>query len=217
MLTAAAHDESSKRNPSLYPFLCLELSTGMRSGEAKSLQWMNLDLDSSVLIVGRSKTNAGKGRQIPFNSDLREALEAHRRWYVRKIGEPKAEWCVFPGRQGKGTNPRPLDPTRPVGDITSAWDTLRERCGVRCRLHDLRHTAATKMAEAGVPESTMLALMGHMSRAMLEGYSHIRMKAKREAVKSLELPALGPRLVAASTAKGLQSKRKVKPPKAVTA
>jgi hypothetical protein len=41
------------------------------------------------------------------------------------------------------------------------------------------------MAEAGVPESTMLALMGHMSRAMLERYSHIRMAAKREAVKAL--------------------------------
>ena len=48
-----------------------------------------------------------------------------------------------------------------------------------------RHTAVTKMAEAGFPESTMLAIMGHMSRAMLERYSHIRMKAKREAVESL--------------------------------
>jgi hypothetical protein len=41
------------------------------------------------------------------------------------------------------------------------------------------------MAEAGIPESTMLALMGHMSRAMLERYSHIRMAAKRIAVESL--------------------------------
>ncbi|MBL8220612.1 MAG: hypothetical protein JNL62_15365 [Bryobacterales bacterium] len=41
------------------------------------------------------------------------------------------------------------------------------------------------MAEAGVPESTMLAILGHMSRAMLERYSHIRMKAKREAVESM--------------------------------
>jgi hypothetical protein len=43
------------------------------------------------------------------------------------------------------------------------------------------------MAEAGVPESTMLALAGHMSRAMLERYSHIRMAAKREAVAALRL------------------------------
>jgi len=43
------------------------------------------------------------------------------------------------------------------------------------------------MAEAGIPESTMLALMGHMSRAMLERYSHIRMAAKREAVEALTI------------------------------
>ncbi len=69
---------------------------------------------------------------------------------------------------------------RTVVDVVDA-------AGVQCRLHDLRHTAATKMAEAGVPESTMLALMGHMSRAMLERYSHIRMAAKRTAMESLTL------------------------------
>ena len=55
------------------------------------------------------------------------------------------------------------------------WQVLRRSCH------------ATKMAEAGVPESTMLALMGRMSRAMLERYSHIRMAAKREAVEALSV------------------------------
>ena len=44
--------------------------------------------------------------------------------------------------------------------------------------------------EPGCPilwESTMLAIMGHMSRAMLERYSHIRTAAKREAVEALRL------------------------------
>lgn len=82
---------------------------------------------------------------------------------------------------------------------------------------DLRHTAATKMAEAGVPESTMLAIMGHVSRAMLEKYSHIRMAAKREAVKSMQLPALGPRLALKSMSKERQSKPISAPQTAVTA
>jgi hypothetical protein len=43
------------------------------------------------------------------------------------------------------------------------------------------------MAEAGTPESTMLSLMGHISRQMMEHYSHIRMAAKREAVESLSI------------------------------
>ncbi len=48
-------------------------------------------------------------------------------------------------------------------------------------------------SEAGVPESTMLALMGHMSRAMLERYSHIRMNAKRIAVEALSMTAKIPK------------------------
>ena len=49
---------------------------------------------------------------------------------------------------------------------------------------------------------------------MPERYSHIRMAAKREAVKSLELPKLAPRLMPMS--KERQSKVKAKPPKAAT-
>jgi hypothetical protein len=43
------------------------------------------------------------------------------------------------------------------------------------------------LAEKGVSESTMLALMGHMSRSMLERYSHIRIAAKRDAVAGIRL------------------------------
>lgn len=38
-----------------------------------------------------------------------------------------------------------------------------------------------------MPESTMLALLGHMSRQMLERYSHIRMMAKRDAMEGIML------------------------------
>ena len=43
------------------------------------------------------------------------------------------------------------------------------------------------LAENGASESTMLALMGHMSRAMLERYSHIRMAAKIAAIANVTL------------------------------
>jgi hypothetical protein len=42
------------------------------------------------------------------------------------------------------------------------------------------------LAEAGVPESTMLDMMGHVSAAMLRRYSHIRAKARRDAIAALE-------------------------------
>jgi integrase len=134
------------------------------------------------VTVGKAKTSSGTGRQIPMNPQLFEVFSAHAEWFTRRFGDTRPAYYLFPF--GK---PTPNDPTRPITDMTSAWEALRKRAGVQCRLHDLRHTAATKMAEAGVPESTTLALMGHMSRAMMERYSHIRMAAKREAVEALTI------------------------------
>jgi hypothetical protein len=46
--------------------------------------------------------------------------------------------------------------------MKTAWNSIRKEAGVSCRLHDLRHTALTKMAEAGVPESTTGAGRPHV-------------------------------------------------------
>src|SRR5690242_7363597 len=81
----------------------------------------------------------------------------------------------------------PSDPTRPTTSFKTAWGNLRTEANVQCRIHDLRHTALTKLAESGASDSTIMALAGHLSRSMLERYSHIRMTAKREAVEALSL------------------------------
>jgi hypothetical protein len=60
------------------------------------------------------------------------------------------------------------------------------------RFHDLRHTAITTLAEGQNSDSTVMALAGHVSRQMMEHYSHIRMDAKRRAVEGLSLSKLLP-------------------------
>jgi Phage integrase family len=55
------------------------------------------------------------------------------------------------------------------------------------RPHDLRHHAITKLAESSeASEQTIMSIAGHVSREMLEHYSHIRQEAKRRAVESLD-------------------------------
>src|SRR5579862_131178 len=180
----------NKRWKMLATFLRVGLLTGMRSGEITGLTWGQVDFENRVITVGRAKTSSGTGRRIPMNKELFAAIKSHAEWFTGKFGETKAEYFLFPF--GK---PAPTDPTRPTTTLKTAWASLRGKAVVDCRLHDLRHTAATKMAEAGVPESTMLAIMGHMSRAMLERYSHIRMAAKREAVEALSIkPKKGKKL-----------------------
>ena len=69
----------------------------------------------------------------------------------------------------------------------SGWRTLTKNAGLKgLRFHDLRHHSITKLAEAGVPEQTLMAIAGHVSRSMLEHYSHVRLLAKRAAVDALD-------------------------------
>ena len=56
---------------------------------------------------------------------------------------------------------------------------------VACRFHDLRHTFISRLAESQCSDSTVMALAGHVSRKMMERYSHIRNEAKRQAVENL--------------------------------
>jgi integrase len=50
----------------------------------------------------------------------------------------------------------------------------------------LRHTAITELAERGVPDSVLKSIAGHITQRMLDHYSHIRMKAKRQALDGLD-------------------------------
>jgi len=170
------------RSPNVRTMVRVSLLTGLRAGELSGLIWNRVDFARRIVTVGDSKTEAGRGRQIPMNDDLFEVLCGHAKWFTHRFGATKPEYFVFPYG-----SPLPCDPTRPSVELKTAWDSIRRTADVGCRWHDLRHTVCTKMAEAGVPESTMMAIMGHMSRAMLERYSHIRMAAKRDAVESLRL------------------------------
>jgi integrase len=177
--------DAAVRNRSrfIHPFMRIALLTAMRSSEIRTLRWTQIDLNTRTITVGTAKTAAGRGRIIPLNEALYQTLAQYADWYTGQMGERKPQWYLFPF----SNRTRPTDPTRPATTIKTAWESVRRAANVRCRFHDLRHTTLTKMAEAGVPESTMLALAGHMSRAMLERYSHIRMKAKRTAMDSLTL------------------------------
>jgi integrase len=156
LLHAISTQVSPNRSRLLGTFVRIALLTGMRSGEITTLTWGQIDFERRVVTVGKAKTSSGTGRQIPMNAELFGVLSLHAQWFTNRFGEASPELNLFPF--GK---PTPSDPTRCITNITSAWDALRKRAKVNCRLHDLRHTAAIKMAEAGVPESTMLALVGH--------------------------------------------------------
>ncbi len=169
------------RSKNIYPALVLDLNCGLRDKELRELRWQQVDLvHKRQLTVGKSKTDAGTGRVIPLNDTVRTALETHAAWYIRRFGECKPEWYVFPA--GKG---QPNDPTRPVTTLKTAWTKVRDKAKVVGRWHDNRHTLVTELSESGAGDEVIMSIAGHVSRAMLSRYSHVRMEAKRRALDEI--------------------------------
>ena len=62
---------------------------------------------------------------------------------------------------------------------------VRENANVVGRWHDNRHTLITELAESGAGDEVIMSIAGHVSRAMLSRYSHVRMEAKRRALDEI--------------------------------
>jgi integrase len=98
----------------------------------------------------------------------------------RRRGECRPEWYVLPA--GKG---QPNDPTHPRYDIADGVDEGARQSKGRRAWHDNRHTLVTELAESGAGDEVIMRIAGHVSRAMLSRYSHVRMEAKRRALDGI--------------------------------
>lgn len=187
---------AGSRSKLIYPFAVLALSTGMRRGEILGLRWRQVDFLGARVTVGHSKTEAGRGRVVPLNDDAIRALTA---WATR-FPDRESDHYVFPSeRYGLAANDshahaHSVDVTKPVGSVKEAWESARKSAGVTHRIHDLRHTACTRMLERGVPLTVVGAIVGWSAATMARmarRYGHISLEAQRIAVGKLssEVPA----------------------------
>ena len=175
----------------LAAILCLNTTT--RGCELKGLQWSDVDLFERTVTVRKSKTEAGV-RAIPLTDVACSAL-ARLRTRAESFGLVDPAHYVFAAYGTRmtfndteivGSKMVGFNPTKHVNSWRSAWRTLTKKAGLPgFRFHDLRHCAITSLAESGASDSTIMAIAGHVSRRMLERYSHVRMEAKRKAVECL--------------------------------
>ena len=172
----------------------LASNTTARGGELKGLKIGDLNLIEKTIRIQRASTKTDAGvRIIPLNET---ALWACARLLerVEKLGASEPSHYLLPGSMFRHTkNSDPLkgstgfDFTKPMQSWRTAWKNLTIAANLRgLRFHDLRHHCITKLAEAGVPDQTLMSISGHLDRQMLEHYSHVRLQAKREAVAALE-------------------------------
>jgi len=153
---------------------------GLRACEIKGLQWKDVDFADGLLQIRRSKTPGG-WRTPTLNAVCSDVL-AGLYETARTDNGTDPEHFVFPWQGGKGI----VDPTRPMAGWRTAWRSILKEAGIKARFHDLRHTAVTTMAEAGLPDLTIMAQVGHVSPEMMKTYSHIRRQALNQAAAALQ-------------------------------
>jgi len=174
-----------KGNPEWTHVYCaavLAANTSMRGVEIKHLRRKDVDVSATALHIRKSK-NEGSKRILPMNE---AALGAVKMMIERadELGHTDPDhylWCANQHHK--------LEPTKPGQKWDTAWRALRDAAGLRgLRFHDLRHTVVTRLLEAGEPDHVVESITGHLSRRMLEHYSHIRLTAKRAALDRLSQP-----------------------------
>lgn len=155
------------------------------------LEWQEDVISRGQLVVPKSKTDAGTGRVVPLTRRVCAALTL---WLAR-FADAGPDSYLFPrhkagfGGERRETRMWDVQLEEPIGERKKTWERVRRAAGVDYRWHDLRHSFVTRLAEnSTVSEETIRSLEGHVSRRMLEHYSHIRTRAKEEAIRTLEQP-----------------------------
>ena len=181
-------------------FVALALTTGMRRGELCGLRWSDVGFENGRLAVRQTVARVrGKGlvfeptksrrseRPIAVSSAMCELLRAHRGQQEEERQEAQPLWqdhsLVFPRPDG-----RPMDPTA----VSHEFSKLLEKVGLsHVRLHDLRHTMATLLLEAGVHPKVVQERAGHATIGItLDLYSHVQPTIQEEAARRIEAAVL---------------------------
>ncbi|HEU5233576.1 MAG TPA: site-specific integrase [Terriglobales bacterium] len=176
---AASRDEWSF----IYHYSLLALATSASNCELRGVKIGDLNFFSKVLHIRRENAkNRYRIRTIPMHD---EAVWAAHRLVERAqlLGCSGASHYLMPFR----VSPNLWDPAQPMSNsgIRKPWNEVRKAADVPwLRIHDLRHTAITRMAEAGVPIPVILSMAGHISVRMQQHYTSVSDYAKRCAVEA---------------------------------
>lgn len=131
----------------------LLLFTGARKNEILSARWEYVDFERRLLTVPLSKS--GKARRIPLSDDAVQVL--------REISRGESPW-VFPRPNGK----------EHIASIFGLWRRIRADMGLHdLRLHDLRHSFASFLVNAGHSLYEVQRCLGHCDPKMTMRYAHL--------------------------------------------
>jgi integrase len=129
------------------------LHTGLRQSNVMGLRWDQVDMRAKMVIVSAEDFKNGRDHSVPLNDIAIDII-------MRNIGRNMEYVFTYQGR--------------PVSQVnTKAFRDALKRAGIlNFRWHDLRHTWASWLIQAGVPIEALQELRGWESREMVRRYAH---------------------------------------------
>lgn len=156
----------TESDPYFRAFVPLLLLTGLRKTELLRAEWDHVDFDRGEILLPQTKS--GKIQTRKLSGPALEIL----RFLPREEGSP----YLFPGRR-KGAHRK---------DYRNEWNRVREAAELtNITMHDLRRTAGSYMAQAGVPLQVIGDVLGHQHPSITKVYARLSEENEREALETL--------------------------------
>ena len=145
--------------------LRLLILTGCRLGEILTLRWDDVDRKTGELRLRDAKTGA---RMVPLTPTAAAVM-------AEIVRVPRSPW-VFAG----------ATPDRHLSQLTSYWHRVRERADLEdVRIHDLRHSFASRALALGESLSMIGRLLGHTDVGSTARYAHLARDAEKVAAATV--------------------------------
>jgi integrase len=160
--------------PLLRDVITAMLETGCRPGEIRGLQWGDVSLERRELVLKAEKTKTRTARLVPISRRLLGVLEMRRHGPDGQALPSSA--FVFGSQIGE-----------PVKSYRPAWERARTAAEIDdFHLADLRHEAASRFDEAGVPINFVSKMLGHTSLATTSRYLNLHRRGLHMAMQKFE-------------------------------
>ena len=158
--------------PHLPDFILLALNTGCRRGELLGLEWTRIDLEARLIYLEAIHQKNGRRGSVPLNDDAHRAILERARFRAKHCPESPWVFCDTAGNR--------------IQSIKRSFGTACRRAGIEdFHIHDLRHTCAAWLVQAGVPLLQVRDLLRHSTVKMTERYAHLSPDNVRTAVAVL--------------------------------
>jgi integrase len=151
------------------------MSSDLRSlGEAKQIQWLQVDLDAALIRLEDDQTKTGEARTVPLPDVLVKMLEKTKatEGTVFCTTNLAKEWHKACAAVGLGK----LEKVE--GKKFSRYSGLI--------IHDLRRSAIKNLMKAGVSEKVAMAISGHKTRTVFDRYHIVDSADVVEAMRKVE-------------------------------